>query len=174
MTHYSSLLINQISSVYMKPKSQAITWKQFNHPDYKSFLHLPDLVTMVWNYITAEIQKSPNTRGVSCLVVKIKANTKTFSIANIYARDRTLTSDILSRIHKIHQNLLVVGDFNAVHRDILTYTLDTPHNTKGKNLYNYLCGLDIDAVTPPTYTFTIWIPTLNGLTSQEENGFKLI
>ena len=73
------------------------------------------------------------------LKATLAVNDKRINIVNAYARDGTLNTTLLESLEGI-PNLLLMGDLNAKHQDILPHTQDTPSNANGRALRNFLLG----------------------------------
>ena len=71
--------------------------------------------------------------------VTIMVNGRKINIINAYAREGTLNIEQLELLGKV-PNLLLMGDLNAKHQDILPHTQQTPSNANGRALRKFLLG----------------------------------
>ena len=76
---------------------------------------------------------------ISHLKASLGSGDKRINLVNIYARDGTLSLSILEAFERI-PNLLLMGDFNAKHQELLPHTQHTANNHNGRILRNFLLG----------------------------------
>ena len=80
---------------------------------------------------------------VSHIKVTLLANGKLINIVNMYAREGSLTMGQLQTLEQV-PNILLMGDLNAKHQDILPHTQSTSNNSNGRILRNFLVGQQND------------------------------
>ena len=111
-----------------------------NIPNYKMFLHNVDTLT----YIREDVQVTKTTQddkiSFSHGLINIKHQGKNLWIMNVYIRDKELKPAELIYIDKTYQHILIMGDTNAKHLELLPHTQKTAHNSNGVVLKNFLEG----------------------------------
>ena len=60
-------------------------------------------------------------------------------IVNLYNRDNSLTTEVLKILAK-YKRIILIGDFNAKHKDLLPHTQKTQSNVNGRTLLRFLEG----------------------------------
>ena len=73
-------------------------------------------------------------------LINIKHQGKELWIMNVYIRDKELKVETLQHIDKKYKNILIMGDTNVMHQDLLLHTQLTHHNENGGILKNFLEG----------------------------------
>ena len=73
--------------------------------------------------------------------VKIQGPEVTFTVTNVYVRDKELTLGSLDLLENFSLQHIILGDFNAKHPEILPHTQRIRINDNGRTLLRYRAGL---------------------------------
>ena len=116
----------------------------FQNKNYKSFQDREkgDLVTFVRKDINVKLIKDDVIKDISYMIVSIQTEGENINIANVYARDGQLHHRQLRYLTEKYKNIIILGDLNAKHNEILEHTQITQHNSNGIQLKKFLEGKD--------------------------------
>ena len=134
-THKPAILVLQEARVTLDNKST------FYHKLYQTFSQIRDLVTFVRKDFKAHLIPHPPF-PFSIMALQIQGEEENFQLTNIYARDSQLKCAALIELFSTFPKLILVGDLNAKHHQLLPHSQLVPHNINGKELHSFMEGRD--------------------------------
>ena len=135
-----------------EPKITEDNKKQFFNKNYNTFMKTGnnDIITFIRKDYSAKIINDNTHEEISYLITEVNAEGDKIIILNIYARDGKLKGEYLDYFFGKYRKIIVAGDLNAKHADILTHTQKIPYNRNGQQLKKFLEGkISIDTSQPP-------------------------
>ena len=82
------------------------------------------------------------------MALQIQGEEENFQLTNIYARDSQLKCAALIELFSTFPKLILVGDLNAKHHQLLPHSQLVPHNTNDKELHSFMEGRDTLSANP--------------------------
>jgi len=143
--------------------------KQYKNKNYNTMISKDnnDLITLVRKDYKSCIIENKEKMEISSLITEIKAEGDKIIVINIYARDGKLKGEYLEYLFEKYQKVIILGDLNAKHIDLLSHTQIVPYNSNGKQLKAYLEGkTHYNSSQPPVHIHntndqTEWTHTTN-------------
>ena len=101
-----------------------------------------DIVTFIRKDIKAKLIDDIELSNISYMILEVHTEGEKIHIANVYAREGKLHYKQLRYLTEKYKNIIILGDLNAKHDEILTHTQKTRHNRNGLQLKVFLEGKD--------------------------------
>jgi len=116
----------------------------FQNKHYRSYQDRisGDIVTFVRKDVKAKLMDDKELENISYMIIEVQTEGEKIHIANIYARDGKLQYKHLRYLTEKYKNIIILGDLNAKHSDLLAHTQKTKYNSNGLQLKIFLEGKD--------------------------------
>ena len=116
----------------------------FQNKHYRSYQDRisGDIVTFVRRDINARLIDDKELKNISYMILEVQTEGEKIHIANIYARDGKLHYKHLRYLTEKYKNIIMLGDLNAKHNELLVHMQKTMYNSNGLQLKIFLEGKD--------------------------------
>ena len=152
MEHARAINIDQVLHFVntQKPAILCLQETRLNEENYHLFQNIHyrsyqdrekgDLSTFVRKDIKANLITDTEIKDITYMLLSVHTEGEYITITDIYAKDSKPSHRHLRKLSSKYKNIVILGDLDAKHNEILDNTQITPHIKKGIQLNIFLDG----------------------------------